>query len=128
MFFATNRCNMRSGESRLRRVTPRLIGFVANRPSPVTERPIRKKREHIVRGIVVNFYDVSSNRNGVRVYKSWANRQRYALPGHRSSRALELRNPFSWLVRASAVRADACAGPPVRSAQLIWINRQASLA
>ena len=36
--------------------------------------------------------------------------------------------PFSWLVRASAVRADACAGPPVRSAQLIWINRQASLA
>ena len=44
-----------------RYIDPRLIGFVANRPSPVTERPTRKEREDIVRGIAANFYDVSSN-------------------------------------------------------------------
>jgi hypothetical protein len=38
-----------------------LIGFVANKPSPVTERPTRKEREDIARGIAANFYDVSSN-------------------------------------------------------------------
>ena len=50
-----------------RDIDPSLDWLCRKQTEPRTERPIRKKPEDIVRGIVANFYDVSSNRNGVRV-------------------------------------------------------------